>query len=259
MCPRSFVSTAMPTPHPPWSGPTRSVAGTADVGQEHLVELGPARHLAERSHLDAGGAHVEEEERDALVPRRVGIGPGHEDAPVADPPAGAPHLLTVDDETVAVLFSAGGERGQVAAGTGLGEQLAPHLLAPQGRAQVALALLRRAEAQDAAAGQHQTDHVEHRRHAGGGALLDPGRGVLDGQPAAAVLDRPVQPGPAGLGQAPLPRPPGVDQLGRADGAVVAGRVMGVGGQPGARLEAQLLDVHLRRRVRGGGQAGSSAM
>ena len=29
MCPRSFVSTAMPTPHPPWSGPTRSVAGTA--------------------------------------------------------------------------------------------------------------------------------------------------------------------------------------------------------------------------------------
>ena len=67
MCPRSFVSTAMPTPHPPWSGPSRSVAGHGDVGEEHLVELGVAGHLAQRPHLDAGSAHVEQEERDAPV------------------------------------------------------------------------------------------------------------------------------------------------------------------------------------------------
>ncbi len=28
MCPRSLVSTAMPTPHPPWSGPNRWSAGS---------------------------------------------------------------------------------------------------------------------------------------------------------------------------------------------------------------------------------------
>jgi hypothetical protein len=119
--------------------------GDPDVGEEHLVELGVARHLAQRPRFDAWAVHVEQEERDALMAGRVRVGAGHEDAPVADPSARAPHLLTVDDETISVLLGPRRQRREIASGTGLREQLAPDLLAPQGRAQVALALHGRPE------------------------------------------------------------------------------------------------------------------
>ena len=137
------------------------------------------------------------------------------------------------------------ERGQVAARARLGEQLAPHLVAPERRPQVALLLRRVTEAEDAAGGQHQADHVEHRRHAGSCALLDPRRLVGRGEAAPAVLDGPVEAGPSGLGQATLPGPALLDQLGRADGAVVGRRGRGLVGQPGPGLGPELLDVHRR--------------
>ena len=37
--------------------------GDADVGEVHLVELGLARHLTQRPHLDAGRLHVDDEVR----------------------------------------------------------------------------------------------------------------------------------------------------------------------------------------------------
>jgi hypothetical protein len=40
-----------------------------------------------------------------------------------------PHLLAVDDPLVAVAHGAGGETGDVGAGAGLAEQLAPDVLA----------------------------------------------------------------------------------------------------------------------------------
>ena len=48
-----------------------------DVGEEDLVELRAAGHLAQRPDLDAGQAHVEQEERDAAVlgQRRGRCGP----------------------------------------------------------------------------------------------------------------------------------------------------------------------------------------
>ena len=45
-----------------------------DVGEEHLGEVGRAGEVAERPDLDAGRVHVDDQQRDALVLRRVGIG-----------------------------------------------------------------------------------------------------------------------------------------------------------------------------------------
>ena len=72
------------------------------IGEDDLIEMCLAGHLPQRPHLDAGEAHVEQEERDPPVARNVGIGAGHEDAPVGHPPVRAPHLLTVDHEIVTV-------------------------------------------------------------------------------------------------------------------------------------------------------------
>src|SRR3546814_5536211 len=78
------------------------VGGEADLVEEHLVELAAAVHLPERPDLDARQVHVDEEERDPLVLRQVGIGAGQADAPVGPPPGGAPPLPTGDHPLVAV-------------------------------------------------------------------------------------------------------------------------------------------------------------
>ena len=80
----------------------QAVGRQRHVGEEDLVELGAAGHLAQRADLDARQVHRAQEERDAVVLAGLRVRPGHQDAPVADPPAGAPHLLAVDDEAVAV-------------------------------------------------------------------------------------------------------------------------------------------------------------
>ena len=43
------------------------VGGELDVGEEDLVELRVARHLAQRADLDPGQVHREQEEADAVV------------------------------------------------------------------------------------------------------------------------------------------------------------------------------------------------
>ena len=59
----------------------------------------------------------------------VGVGAGDEHAHVGDLAARGPHLLAVDDPLVAVLDRPRLQAGEVGAGAGLGEQLAPGLLA----------------------------------------------------------------------------------------------------------------------------------
>ena len=58
----------------------------------------------------------------------VGVGAGEQHAEVGDLAAGRPDLLAVDDPLVAVLDRLGREAGEVGAGAGLAEQLAPGLL-----------------------------------------------------------------------------------------------------------------------------------
>jgi hypothetical protein len=107
-----------------------------------LVEVSHAGDLGERTHLDAGGAHVDDEVGDALVLGHIGVGASQQDAVVGVLAERGPDLLAVDDPLVAVALGAGAQRREVAAGTGFAEQLAPQMVAAQHRAEETLLLLR---------------------------------------------------------------------------------------------------------------------
>ena len=68
------------------------------------------------------------------------VGAREQQAPVGDLAAARPDLLAVDDEVVALVHGGGLERGQVAAGVGLGVELAPQLLGREDLLEIALLL-----------------------------------------------------------------------------------------------------------------------
>ena len=120
-------------------GPALADAAEHGVGpgphvvEEHLVEVVGAEHRPDRPHGDAGRVHRDDEHRDALVPL-AGADPGGEHAPLRHAGVGGPDLLAGDAVAVAVLDGAGAQRGQVGAGLGLAEALAPdHLAGRDGR------------------------------------------------------------------------------------------------------------------------------
>ena len=78
------------------------------IGHEHLVERGVAVHLAQRLHVDALLAHVEQEVRQALVLRLVPIGTREQQRPVGLVRTRGPDLLAVDDPLVALEVGARG-------------------------------------------------------------------------------------------------------------------------------------------------------
>ena len=140
-----------------------------------------------------GRGHVADEVGDALVLGHARVGAGEQDRPPRLVRHRGPDLLTGDDPVVAVAHRAGAERGEVGAGAGLAEELAPHLLAGPQRTQPAPPLLVGAVAQD-----------RRRRHAEPDA--DPpwlvvgraGRGELARRrPAAARRGAPSPPSPPG--------------------------------------------------------------
>ena len=118
-----------------------------------------------------------------------------------------PDLLAGDDPLVAVLHRARLQRGEVGAGVGLAEALAPDLLGGEDRDEVALLLLRRAPRHDRRAGEQQAEHVRRQRRAGSGQLLVEDRRLRQRRAAAAVLGRPVHRRPAAVGEPPLPVAP----------------------------------------------------
>ena len=107
------------------------VLGAANIGEEDLVELGRAVDLLNRPHLDPGLLHRDEEVGDAGVLRRVGVGAGQQEDVVGVVGLGRPHLLPVDHPLVPVELGPRLEAGQVRAGVGLAEALAPRDLALQ--------------------------------------------------------------------------------------------------------------------------------
>jgi hypothetical protein len=133
--------------------------GDPHVGEEDLVELGLACDLPQRPHLDARRGHVAHEVRHAAVRGHVGIGAGDQDGPPRLVRDGRPHLLPGHDPVVAVPYGAGAEGGQVGAGTGLAEQLAPDLLPRPQRPQPPRPLLVGAEPQDGRGGHAEADAV----------------------------------------------------------------------------------------------------
>ena len=83
------------------------VARRAGAVQEHLVEVGAARHLAQRPHLDAGLLHVDQQVGDAGVLRRVGLGAAQAEHEVGALRVAGPDLLAVDHPLVAVELRPG--------------------------------------------------------------------------------------------------------------------------------------------------------
>src|SRR5207237_502533 len=193
------------------------------LAAEHLLDRAlhprlPRAHEARQAPVadQAQQLHLDVRLREPLAVSRVGERPpgGGMRARVAEqaleaPPDRAlagdgPHLLAVHDEAVAPALAARAERAQVGAGAGLGEALAPEVLAREEPAEEARALRVRAVAEDG-----RPDQVDV--GAGGG----PGRAraierlleepALDDRRApAAVLARPGDRRPPAVVQLPLP-------------------------------------------------------
>ena len=118
-----------------------------------------------------GLLHVDEQDRETLVRRRLGIGAHQQLAPVGEGTERGPHLLPVDDEVVAVAHGARAHGGEVAAGVGLGEALTPDVVAAQHARQEALLLRVAAEVQDRGSDVREADRVQRARRVGALHLL----------------------------------------------------------------------------------------
>jgi hypothetical protein len=65
-------------------------------------------HLAQRTHLDPGSAHVDRERGDPLLLRDVWVGAGEAEAPVGELRIARPHLLAVEHPFTVVVIVVGG-------------------------------------------------------------------------------------------------------------------------------------------------------
>ena len=140
---------------------------------------------------------------------RVGVGAADGEDPLGVMSERGPDLLTVEHPLVAVEHRARLDVGQVGAGVGLAEALAPQLLAPQDRRKEALLLLGRAEGHDGRAQQALAEEAHPRRGVGLGVLLVEDQLLGDAGVAPSVLLRPPQPDPPAAAELVLPRPPDV--------------------------------------------------
>jgi len=164
--------------------------------------------------------------------------------------------FAVDDVAVALALGAGSQRGEVGAGVGLAEALAPDLLGVQHPRQVAL-LLGLGALRDQGRAEHaEGEDVDRRRRAGLDQRFAQEQLLHQAGALAAVLDRPVEPDVAGVEHLLLP---GAALVDRVTAGVVTGRttvgprhVRLVGLQPGGRLVLELallgsqVEIHGRK-------------
>ena len=106
-----------------------------------------------------GRVHVDDEGGEAGVLDRFGVGAHDQQAEARQMGQGRPHLLSVDGPLVAVAHALRRQPGEVGAGAGLAEQLAPDLLAGEQRTQVALLLLLAAPHNDRRSAHPVADRV----------------------------------------------------------------------------------------------------
>ena len=134
--------------------------------------------------------------------------------------------------------------GQVGAGVRLGVALRPQLLDGHDLRQEPLLLLVGAEGHQRRAEQLLAEVVDPHRRVGPGVLLVEDHLLDQAQPAAAVLLRPADAGPAVLGQQPVPGEPLVVRLVVAPGTAEAAQRGPLAGQvllePGPHLGAERL-------------------
>ena len=144
-----------------------------------------------------------------------------------------PHLRPSDAPLVAVAFGAGGERCEVGAGVGLGEQLAPDVVAGADRRQPARALLGRCVRDQRRPRDGEADQVRVQiGHVEVGQLLGDDPRLRRCRAEAAVLRRPGRHRPAPVGEGAQERTARLEVV--AAGAEHGEGVAAAGGQ--ARLE-----------------------
>ena len=196
---RSKSSVVVPRYQPRFSSPRSCVAGTRTSSKKTSLKSWLFGMLTSGRTVMPGRLHVEEEVADALVLRRVRVGAGDEDAHVGAVRAGRPDLLAVDDVVVAVADGARLEAGEVGAGAGLAEALAPGIFAADDPRQRRVLLLLRAVDDDRRAGPAVADAAGP-RGSPPRELLAEDELLLHAQSAAAVLLRPRRGAPAALVQ-----------------------------------------------------------
>ncbi len=127
------------------------------IFEEHLVEQCAARDLAQRTHVDTGLMHVDDEICQATMLRHVGVGAGDQDAVASPVCARGPHLLPVDDPVITVADRLRAQRRQIGTSAGLAEQLTPDVLPAQDARQVPVDLIVGAMGEQRRPGEHRGD------------------------------------------------------------------------------------------------------
>jgi hypothetical protein len=225
---------------------------------EELVELGLARDLAQRAHVDLVLLHVQQEVGEPLVLGGLGVGAGDQHAPLGLVGEGGPDLLAADPPAAVVPGGPRLQRRQVGPRLGLREPLAPDLLGRQDRLQETLLLLLGPVRDHDRAAHHEAEHVRRSwslrpRELGAEDRLLDQRGA-----PAPVLRRPRDARPAVGVQLALPL-----ALELEHGLIAARRRPGVIAlEPGAKLVAKRLllrtecQVHAASKLYGGPRPGS---
>ena len=197
---RSPDSVALATRHPSPISPTRWRVGHAGGVEVDLVEVDLAGDVGQRTDLDPGLVQVDEEVGDAPALGHTGVGARQQHPEVGQVGPGGPHLLTGHHPLVPTVgddpLGPGGQRGQVAAGTGLAEQLAPHLLVAHDGREEAQALLLGPVGEQGRGREVEPERVEPPEVERGQARLDgPGLGRASGRVRRRPPARSARPGP----------------------------------------------------------------
>jgi hypothetical protein len=127
-------------------GADEVLARHSHVVEEHFVEVAEVgiAEFGEGPAFDAGRRRVDDQRRDALVLRCIGIRAHEAEAPVGVMRARCPHLLPVDDELVADQLGARAQTREIAPRVRLAHAEAPRDLGAQGGQQEPLLLFGRA-------------------------------------------------------------------------------------------------------------------
>src|ERR1700732_912005 len=107
----------------------------------------------DRPHTDAGRAHIDQQERDAFLRLRMGIGAHQTEYPICMLRQCRPSLVAIDDVVMTILYRAGPQAGEIRPGARLRVALAPPVVPRQDRGQEAFALAGVSESVD-----YRTNH-----------------------------------------------------------------------------------------------------
>ena len=234
-----------------------------DVVKEHLGEIGVAVERDERTDLDAGQFHVDDQAGDPFVFRGVRVGAHVELAPVGTVPERRPDLLAVDDEVVTVTHRPGAQRGEIGSRFGLRHPLAPDVVGAHHAGEQRFLLVFGAVLHDRGGDVVQPNDVERHRSPSARGFLGIDKLLENRRSAAAVFAGPGDGGPSRVGHR---RAPGAQHLERrvvaAGGPAGGDQLIGqVRGQPVAQLGAELFhfrwigEVHFSLALVPGGLAG----